>query len=156
VIANGEVDRSFPSPPLAASLANHRRSSESAITMLYAGAVITAVVSIVTFALGLLLGHRLALGRDRRREFNEAARPVRQWLLKQANHLRWYVDEPSLIEMDFFTSCLSSQQRELFVADLREYHAIGGGSTAFGEWIHADPAAAERKIATLLSYSDRR
>ena len=118
--------------------------------------MITAVVSVVTFALGLLLGHRLALGRDRRKEFNEAARPVRQWLLKQASHLRWYVDEPSQIEMDCFTSCLSRRQRQRFALDLREYHAIGGSSTAFGEWIYADPAAAGRKIAALLAYTDRR
>ena len=116
----------------------------------------TIVVSVVTFLFGLIAGHWLALGRDRRKEFNDSAQPVRQWLLKQASHLNWYADEPSQIEMDRFTSCLSRRQQRRFTADLREYHSIGGGSTGDGEWIYADPAAAERKIAELLTYTGRR
>ena len=42
---------------------------------------------IVTFLLGGLVGHRLALGRDKRKEFNEYSDPIRDALWKQKETL---------------------------------------------------------------------
>ena len=39
--------------------------------------------SLLTFLLGLFLGHRLTLWRDRRKEFNDIAQPIRDVLLKE-------------------------------------------------------------------------
>jgi len=41
-----------------------------------------ALVSLLTFFLGLILGHWLAIVRDKRKEFNKAVTPVRNWLLR--------------------------------------------------------------------------
>ena len=72
------------------------------------------ILSTLTFLLGLFLGNRLALGRERRIEFNAAAAPVRAWLLKEikqpANPSRW----PEAIELDTLASCLSRYQRRGF------------------------------------------
>lgn len=39
--------------------------------------------SALSFCLGLILGHWLAIGRDNRKEFNDAAAPVRAWVTRQ-------------------------------------------------------------------------
>jgi hypothetical protein len=40
-------------------------------------------LSLLTFCLGLFVGHRLTLSRDRRKDFNEVAQPLREILLKE-------------------------------------------------------------------------
>jgi hypothetical protein len=41
------------------------------------------IFGLITFFLGLILGHRLSLGRDKRKEFNEVSTPIRHALLQQ-------------------------------------------------------------------------
>ena len=43
------------------------------------------LMSALGFLIGLVLGHWLTLGRDRRKEFNEIATPIRSWLLDELN-----------------------------------------------------------------------
>lgn len=45
--------------------------------------LVTLIVSLFTFGIGVLSGHKLALNRDRRKEFNDVSEPVRLKLLKQ-------------------------------------------------------------------------
>ncbi len=60
------------------------------------------LIPLATFLLGVLLGHRTALWRDKRQEFNEAADPVRAWLLSELEakqHVKLFSDQlitPSL------------------------------------------------------------
>lgn len=56
-------------------------------------------VPVVTFLLGLLLGNWLALGRDRRKEFNDAADPVRSYLLLQRAGPSAYGKVPGVLEL---------------------------------------------------------
>lgn len=74
----------------------------------------TVVVSIATFALGLVLGHWLALGRDKRKEFNEAALPIRDWLLFALTHKHPFAHHPTDLQLDTFANCLGPRQRREF------------------------------------------
>jgi len=40
------------------------------------------IISLITFALGLLLGNWMAIGRDKRKEFNEVAEPMAEALMQ--------------------------------------------------------------------------
>jgi hypothetical protein len=120
--------------------------------------VATAVASVVTFLLGLLLGHRLALGRDKRQEFNAAALPVRGWLLQQEGTPNPCSHAPSQLEIDTFESCLGARDRGLFRAALADYRAktSTGGSNAYGEMIYEDPDAILQAVSRLLPFTARR
>lgn len=69
---------------------------------------------LLTFFVGLGLGHWLALGRDRRREFNDAALPVREWLLRQIKRPSPISNAPTPIELDRFIQCLQPWRRRGF------------------------------------------
>lgn len=82
-----------------------------------------SIVSILTFLVGLLLGHRLQLQRDRRKEFNVAAEPIRQWalLLREADHHP--PNKPSKVESDAFAQVIGGK-RSSFQEIERSYDVI--------------------------------
>ena len=65
-----------------------------------------SIIALLTFLFGLILGHRLNLSRDKRKEFNEAAVPIREWAhaLAQAEHSLPH--KPSVMERDRFRQML--------------------------------------------------
>jgi hypothetical protein len=118
-----------------------------------------ALLSFLTFFLGLFLGNRLALGRERRVEFNASAAPVRAWLLREikqpANPSRW----PDAIELDTFASCLSSRQRQVFqqtcagLAEAQRSAMVQGPS---GDISYPDTSSIQQFLNKLLPYTARR
>ncbi|WP_025155344.1 hypothetical protein [Morganella morganii] len=60
--------------------------------------LITPAISIVTFIAGMFIGHWLSLGRDKRKEFNAVADPVRFALLEQIDSLNGGLFPNRLIE----------------------------------------------------------
>lgn len=70
--------------------------------------------SLLTFLAGLLLGNRMAIGRDRRKEFNVVALSIRSWLIEEAKKPDPYSKRPSNIEIDIFTSYLPICKRKGF------------------------------------------
>ena len=68
-------------------------------------------LALLTFLIGLLVGHRTALWRDRRKEFNDAAAPVRSYLLAESKEPSPYRQWPSADELDLFEQCLGWQRR---------------------------------------------
>ena len=69
---------------------------------------------LLTFFIGLGVGHWLALGRDKRREFNDAASPIREWLLQQIKSPSPMASSPATIELDLFIQCLPFWSRKGF------------------------------------------
>lgn len=84
----------------------------------------TGLISFLTFFLGLLLGNWLAIGRDKRKEFNEAATPVRGWLLGVRDQPSPYDRCPSEQEMDRFVHYLFAWQRTRFLKHLKKYREL--------------------------------
>ncbi len=74
------------------------------------------LLSLLTFFVGLLVGHRMALWRDMRKEFNDAADPVRAWLLLEVSGPSAYRKPPTGLEVDRFVQCLSRWNRKSFLA----------------------------------------
>lgn len=75
-----------------------------------------AVFGLVTFFLGYLLGHRLALGRERRIEFNAAAQPIRSYFLELIEK-PWaapFIESPSVDELHEFEARLNFWRRSAF------------------------------------------
>jgi hypothetical protein len=67
------------------------------------------------FFIGLGLGHWLALGRDKRREFNDAALPIREWLFRQIKNPSPMCRSPKDIEIDTFVQYLPAWKRKNFM-----------------------------------------
>jgi len=68
--------------------------------------------SAFSFFLGLLLGHRLALGRDKRKEFNELAAPLQEWVFWLEKNAIEYKNPPPSGKVAAFTARLSKRQRQ--------------------------------------------
>jgi len=83
-----------------------------------------AVVSLLTFLFGLIIGNRLAISRDRRREFNSFVQPIRSWLLSELEEPSRNRKTPSKIEMDNFIHCLTIRKRKKFQTYLTEFGKI--------------------------------
>lgn len=98
---------------------------------------VLAALNIVSFLIGLLVGHRLALFRDKRKEFNDLTAPVRVALYRIRNTLT-FIEEISGDDMFLIRERLWFWQRkgfDLAYADYKrsrgsdnyDFHA-GGGS----------------------------
>jgi len=118
------------------------------------------LISFLTFLLGLLLGNWLAIGRDKRKEFNDAVAPVRSWLLSERDELSPYNKSPSRNEMDLFVHYLRPWQRSRFRRSLERYRAAcqaamyqDGVGQAF---YRTDSPELHQELVRLLKYVDRR
>ncbi|SFU81966.1 hypothetical protein SAMN04489707_102378 [Paenacidovorax caeni] len=116
------------------------------------------LLSLLTFLLGLLVGHRTALWRDMRKEFNEAAEPVRAWLLQEHARPSAYRHGPGIVEIDKLVQRMHFWRRKGFLAAwqrqqqaraqaLQQDHAGGA--------FYADTTAIKAAVAECLDYTKR-
>jgi hypothetical protein len=120
--------------------------------------IVISIVAIVVGIVGLFVAHRLALGRDRRKEFKEAARPILTWLLAEESSPSLDNRRPSQLEIDTFTSCLSSRKQSEFKASLAEYKSACNeqDQDSIGEMSYRDPKRVRAQARKLLPFIVRR
>jgi len=116
----------------------------------------TGLVSFLTFLLGLLLGNWLAIGRDKRKEFNEAGSPIRGWLLRAKDspdpYSRWPTDQ----EIDRFVHCLMPWQRSRFLAHLETYRSLHQSvqvQDGAGQVSYSDDTGIRYELGELFRYT---
>ena len=116
------------------------------------------VVPVLTFLLGLVAGHRLTLGRDRRKERNEAAMPIREWLLRQVERPSPYGKQPGLADQDAFVQCLPSRERKGFseaLIALDHAEACERQKDGAGQVSYRDPDRVRRAAKDCLRFTER-
>lgn len=110
----------------------------------------------LTFLLGLFIGHRQALWRDVRKEANQAAEPIRLWLLHELDNPSPYRDAPTRSELDRFVRYLPRWKRKGFLAAWERQqqarsHAVR--SDEIGQSFYADSTAIKAAVAECLEYA---
>lgn len=121
--------------------------------------MITGLISFLTFLLGLILGHWLAIGRDKRKEFNEAVAPVRGWLLGAKDTPNPYLRLPSEQEFDRFIHYLWPWQRSAFRNHLSAYKSLHNSlqvRDAVGQVSYHDDKQIRRELNALFKFTGRR
>lgn len=119
----------------------------------------TALLSILTFLLGLILGHWLAIGRDKRKEFNEAVAPVREWLLRAKDSPSPYTGWPSEQELDRFMHYLRPWNRRSFqkrLSHYRELHHSQQVQDSYGQASYQNDTEIRHELSELFNYTGRR
>lgn len=117
------------------------------------------LISLLTFFLGLLLGHWLAIGRDKRKEFNDANFPIRSWLLEEKDGPACYSKWPSVVEFDRFMFLLPFWKRWLFKKHLdvyKELHQSNRIQDGFGSCSYSDDKEIKKVLNKLFGYTSNR
>lgn len=123
--------------------------------------LIVALLSTLTGIIGYLVGHFLAIGRNRRNEFNEVAKPITLKLLQQIEILE---------QGRFVESCINDEDfRELglyfnkrksirYTADLKEYKKsiVNSGQYGRGGYHIKDLLSYIKASHKMLSYAKRK
>ena len=121
--------------------------------------MVSMLISFLTFLLGLLLGNWLAIGRDKRKEFNVAATPVRGWLLKAKDSPSPYGPWPTDQEIDRFVHYLSPWRRSSFAKHLSQYKALHYSvqvTDAAGQVSYSDSTRVRHELHELFRYTKPR
>lgn len=119
----------------------------------------TILVSLLTFLLGLILGHWLAIGRDKRKEFNKALEPIRVWLLRAKDSPSPYTEWPSEEELDRFIHYLRPWQRASFQKHLgryKELHHSQQVQDSYGQVSYRNDMEIRHELYNLFKYTRRR
>lgn len=86
--------------------------------------LIATGTNILIFTTGLFLGNRLAIGRDKRKEYNESVLPIHTKLINQVEDLKRNKYKPHLLKKDEligFSIYLSKRKAEKFIESINEY-----------------------------------
>lgn len=116
------------------------------------------LLSLLTFLIGLLVGHRTALWRDLRKEFNEAADPVRAWLLRERRAPNWRSSAPDVVEIDRLVQRMHFWRRKGFLAAWQRQQQARAQALqrdAAGGAFYGDTEAIKAAVGECLAYTRR-
>jgi len=111
------------------------------------------------FFIGLGLGHWLALGRDKRREFNDSASPIREWLIGQIKSPSPFARYPADIEIDLFIQCLPFWSRRGFRSAYEKQRQERGKATdcdSSGFIFYSEVGGIVEALHKCLPYTERK
>lgn len=111
-------------------------------------------ISFLTFLLGLLLGHRLKLSNERRKEFNESASPIYYSLETQRRTLERGDCPGNLLSENTFIEIqrrMPSKQRRDFITAVKNYALAQDvcGSHISGDFVLSKPEPLIKAIEEL-------
>lgn len=118
-----------------------------------------AVNSLLTFLIGLIIGNRLAINRDRRKEFNDSVQPIRSWLLLELNDPSPYRKVPSKIEVDNFVHYLPLWKRrkfEVYLTELKKVREENSYQDDYGKVFYQNEEDIKRIVDKCLSYTKKK
>lgn len=119
----------------------------------------TATWPVLSFFLGLLLGHWLSLGRDRRREFNEEAEKLFPLLDSERKRPSAYAKHPTAAEFQIFRRHLHQWQLHKFDRAVDAYWESKKNCAAqnsLGEVYYRDAEKISAAAEHLLQFTKRR
>ena len=125
--------------------------------------------AVVTFLGGVWFGNHFALGRDRRKEFNEAAEIMFEDLRKE----RKFPTLESSIDFDKFRRVLNDREKRLFNKCIKEYEKVKAeqknnvyspvdfcigyeGRFAMADYSYQDSTPIKAAIDNLLKFTERK
>lgn len=116
------------------------------------------LLSFLTFCLGLLLGHRLSLWRDRRKEFNEIAQPLREVLPKERDSASPLAQGLGVIEAGRLESLLPFWRRRAFRNDWKVYCELkkSTGRDSIGQSFYKNTESIVAQIDNVLRHTRRK
>ena len=117
------------------------------------------MLNLITFLVGLLVGNRLAIGRDKRKEFNEAAKPIRAWLLSEVEQPSPYTPRPNTSQIDAFVSYLPFWKRSGFREAYKRQDCARQDAMekdSFGGVSYKEDNHIKEWLNKLLRYTERR
>lgn len=113
------------------------------------------LLSTLAFLVGLLVGHRTALWRDVRQEFNRAADPVQAFLLAELGLPSPYRTRPGIVVLYGVEQRLPSWRRKRFAKAWQAYEQASKQACQrdeLGETFYADTAAILAAVRQCLAF----
>jgi len=120
------------------------------------GSVESIALNLLLFFAGFFIGNRLAIGRDKRREFNSLIDPIRTSLLITKNRPNNRLPDNYLITFELIRERLHSWQRRGFDRAVEAYKESKGdgnrGHDDMGGFVYKDKALIVHAAEALLKY----
>lgn len=114
-------------------------------------------LSLLTFCLGLLVGHRLTLSREKRKEFNEIAQALREILLKERSGPSPNSAGIGKIDADHLESAMPTWKRSSFRKTWEAYRKSKEETfqDSVGQPFYKNPENIISHIDNVLNYTKR-
>jgi len=117
------------------------------------------LLNLFRFAADLLLSHRLSLGREKRKEFNEAVQPIRSFFLAEYEAPSPYRKLVTREELDLFLQVMPTSERLGFCIALERFKQSKKAVETrdnYGGVLYTDTSDIKEAALHVLSYTNRK